>query len=125
MHLHAVWKSLGKRLSMFRILFETNIQKLSGVKRQLFRSEEFRNDLTAQDALARSLEIIGEAIKHVPDSIRNKYPEVEWRKATALRDVLAHDYVDVEIDRLYLAVTQVLPSFRDQIAAVLVDLETK
>ena len=87
--------------------------------------EEFRNDLTAQDALARRLEIIGEAIKHVPDSIRNKYAEVEWRKAAALRDVLAHDYVDVEIDRLYLAVTQVLPAFRDQIAAVLVDLETK
>src|SRR3989338_6625025 len=79
--------------------------------------EEFRNDLDAQDALARRLEIIGEAIKHVPDSVRDKYLEVEWRKATALRDVLAHDYVDVEIDRLYLAVTRVLPAFRTQIAA--------
>ncbi|MEK7060378.1 MAG: HepT-like ribonuclease domain-containing protein [Patescibacteria group bacterium] len=85
--------------------------------------DEFRNDVTAQDALARRLEIIGEAAKHIPDSIRSKYQEVEWRKATALRDVLAHDYVDVEIDRLYLAVTQVLPAFRDQIARVLSDLE--
>lgn len=84
--------------------------------------DEFLDDIQAQDALARRLEVIGEATKHIPDSIRNKYPEVEWRKATALRDVLAHDYVDVEIDRLYLAVTQVLPAFRDQIAKVL-DLE--
>ncbi|MDO8566565.1 MAG: DUF86 domain-containing protein [bacterium] len=87
--------------------------------------EEFRDSLDAQDALARRLEIIGEAIKHVPDSVRNKYPDVEWRKATALRDVLAHDYVDVEIERLYLAVTQVLPSFRDQVSAVLTDIKKK
>ena len=85
--------------------------------------EEFRDDLEAQDALTRRFEVIGEASKHIPDSIRNTYPEVEWRKATAFRDVLAHDYVDVEIDRLYLAVTQVLPAFRAQIAQVLKDLQ--
>lgn len=85
--------------------------------------EEFRDNLEAQDALARRLEIIGEAAKRVPDSVRDKYPDVEWRKATALRDVLAHDYVDVEIDRLYLSVMRVLPAFRDQIVRVLVDLK--
>lgn len=96
---------------------------ISGIRQ--ITLDEFRDNLDAQDALARRLEIIGEAVKHVPDSIRNKYPEVEWRKATALRDVLAHDYVDVEIERLYLAVTQVLPAFRAQIAIILTDFETK
>lgn len=85
--------------------------------------EDFRNDLEAQDALARRLELIGEAAKHVPETVREKYPDIEWRKATALRDVLAHDYVDVEIDRLYFSVTRVLPDFRDQIAKVLADFQ--
>ena len=85
--------------------------------------EEFRNNITMQDAFARRFEVIGEAVKRIPSSIRDAYPEVEWRKAAAFRDVLAHDYVDIEIDRLYNTATDQLPAFRDQIATVLHDLQ--
>ena len=85
--------------------------------------EEFRESLMMQDAFARRFEIIGEAIKRIPSSIRNAYPDVEWKRATAFRDVLAHDYVDIEIDLLYLTAKNDLPAFREQIAKVLSDLE--
>jgi uncharacterized protein with HEPN domain len=85
--------------------------------------EEFRNDLNMQDAFARRFEIIGEAVKRIPSSIRDAYPDVAWRRATAFRDVLAHDYVDIEIDQLYLTAKNQLPAFRDQIAAVLSNLQ--
>ncbi len=85
--------------------------------------EEFRDSLMMQDAFARRFEIIGEAVKHIPDSIRDAYPDVEWKRATAFRDVLAHDYVDIEIDLLYLTAKNDLPAFRQQIAAVLSDLQ--
>lgn len=84
--------------------------------------EEFRNDLNMQDAFARRFEIIGEAVKRIPDSIRDAYPDVEWRRATSFRDVLAHDYVDIEIDLLYLTAKNDLPTFRAHIARVLSDL---
>ena len=87
--------------------------------------EEFRNDLTMQDAFARRFEVIGEAVKHIPDSIRDVYPNIEWKRATAFRDVLAHDYVDIEIDQLYLTTKNQLPAFRDQIAQVLAYLHKK
>ena len=85
--------------------------------------EEFRDDLEAQDALMRRFEIIGEAVKHIPDNIRDTYPDIEWKKAAGFRDVLAHDYVDIEIDQLYVAVKNDLPMLRDQIARVLSDLK--
>ena len=85
--------------------------------------EEFRNDLNMQDAFARRFEIIGEAVKRIPDSIRDVYPDVEWKRATAFRDVLANDYVDIEIDLLYLTAKNDLPAFRDQIAVVLKDFK--
>ncbi len=85
--------------------------------------EEFRNDLTMQDAFARRFEIIGEAIKRIPSSIRDAYPDVEWKRATAFRDVLAHDYIDIEIDQLYLTAKNQLPAFRSQIARVLDNLQ--
>jgi len=85
--------------------------------------EEFRDNLTMQDAFARRFEIIGEAVKHIPDSIRDVYPNIEWKRATAFRDVLAHDYIDIEIDQLYLTTKNQLPAFREQIAKVFNDLE--
>jgi len=87
--------------------------------------EDFRDDLNMQDVFARRFEIIGEAIKHIPDSLREKYPTVEWRQATGFRDVLAHDYVDIEIDRLYNTAKNELPAFHNQIARVLNDLQKK
>lgn len=45
--------------------------------------------------------IIGEAIKHVSDEIKNKYPDVKWRYATALRNKLAHEYHDIVLSMIY------------------------
>ena len=48
------------------------------------------------DAVVRNLEVIGEAVKHLPDDELAKAPEVEWRKIAGLRDILAHAYFGVD-----------------------------
>lgn len=59
---------------------------------------EFGTDQTRFDAIIRNLEIIGKAVKQVPESFRDEYPSVEWRKIASLRDILIHRYFDVNIE---------------------------
>lgn len=86
-------------------------------------AEEFRANIMLQDAVIRRFEIIGEAIKHVPNALREKYPSIEWKKATAFRDVLSHDYPEIIVDDVYHTSRNHLPEFRDQISTVLNDLQ--
>lgn len=54
--------------------------------------EDFLTDERTFDAVMRNLQIIGEAAKNVPPEVRSRYLEIEWRKISGLRDVLAHAY---------------------------------
>ena len=56
--------------------------------------EDFIGDDTLKRAFVRSLEIIGEAVKRIPDEIRNKYAEIEWKAIAGMRDKLIHDYFE-------------------------------
>lgn len=58
----------------------------------------FLQDETLKRAYVRSIEIIGEAVKHIPESLRQKYPIIEWRMITGMRDRLIHGYVGVDYD---------------------------
>lgn len=71
--------------------------------------EEFRADQKTVDAVARNLEIIGEAAKSVPDSVRKQFPEIEWRAMAGLRDILIHVYFGVDEDILWDVVKNRLP----------------
>ncbi|MGK7391298.1 MAG: HepT-like ribonuclease domain-containing protein [Candidatus Cyclobacteriaceae bacterium M2_1C_046] len=54
--------------------------------------EEFYQNSEKQDAVLRRLEIIGEAVKRVPDDIRDDYEKVPWRKIAGMRDIIVHEY---------------------------------
>jgi len=74
----------------------------------------------AYDAVVRNLEIIGEAVKHLPEELRAAMPEVEWRKAAGLRDMLAHAYFGIDDDILWNVIRDKLPGLCSAVAAYLV-----
>lgn len=57
--------------------------------------DQFLSDKKTQFAVVRALEIIGEASKKVPESIRTYYPDLPWKEIGGMRDKLIHDYFGV------------------------------
>jgi uncharacterized protein with HEPN domain len=64
--------------------------------------DKYSNGLTLQslkkkslvvDGIARNLEIIGEAAKNIPPTIKKRHSDIEWKKIAGLRDILAHEYL--------------------------------
>ena len=72
----------------------------------------FKSDAKTSDAVIRNLEILGEAVKKVPDEIRQKQPDIEWVKIGGLRDILIHEYFGVDQDILWDVITSKLPALQ-------------
>ncbi len=86
-----------------KVYLEDIVESLDIIKEYVKdkKEEDFLNNRQLQDAVIRRFEIVGEATKQIPDSFRNKYPEIPWRKMAGLRDVLIHNYSGVSIGRVW------------------------
>jgi uncharacterized protein with HEPN domain len=65
-----------------------------------------------QDAVVRNLEVIGEAVRHLPEEFRRTHPEVPWRSVSALRNVLIHEYFGVDMEAVWGVVKKRIPELR-------------
>lgn len=81
--------------------------------------EAFFSDPKTIDAVVRNLEVLGEAIKKVPESIRAKYPDVEWKKVASLRDILIHEYFGINVQIIWDIVKNKLLVLEKQITSII------
>ncbi len=68
--------------------------------------------------MIRALTIIGEAVKKIPKSVQNRYPDVPWMVMAGMRDIVIHEYFRVDLKRVSETVRQDFPPLRIAIAAV-------
>jgi uncharacterized protein with HEPN domain len=81
----------------------------------------FLQDETLQRAFVRSLEIIGEAVKQVPEATRAQHPDVEWRSMAGMRDRLIHAYFSIDYEIVWDVVINKVPELAQQIQRLLGD----
>jgi uncharacterized protein with HEPN domain len=71
------------------------------------------------DALLLQLVVIGEAVKHLTPETRDSTPEIPWANIAGLRDLIAHEYFRIDIDRVLQVVDRDLPSLEQAIDRLL------
>jgi uncharacterized protein with HEPN domain len=80
--------------------------------------DEFQRDERTSYAVIRALEILGEAAKNVPDSVRRRAPELPWQDMAGMRDKLIHAYHGVDLAVVWKTVQGDLPGTMDSIRRV-------
>ena len=81
--------------------------------------EEFLRDRKTQDAVLRNLQTLAESATHLSAPLRERHPEVDWRGIAGFRNVLVHDYLGTNIERVWSIVERDLPVLSATVDAVL------
>ena len=85
---------------------------------------EFARNVEKQDSVIRRLEIIGEAAKGIPESLRRQHPSVPWRDISGARDVLIHEYFRVDLTMAWDMVHKDLSLLESEVRIMLHNLNS-
>ncbi len=78
-----------------------------------------------QDAVLRNLHTLTESTQRISESLKREHPEVEWKSIAAFRNVLVHDYLGIDIDRIWQAVSRDIPELKKSIEKMLEEIDKK
>jgi uncharacterized protein with HEPN domain len=98
------------------------VAKIEEYMQGLAREDDFYANTQIQDAVIRRLEIIGEAVKNIPEEFRNKYPDIPWKQIAGMRDVLTHEYFGVNLKRALKVVKEDMVDLKAKILTIKKDL---
>ncbi|MBK5113871.1 MAG: DUF86 domain-containing protein [Candidatus Heimdallarchaeota archaeon] len=90
---------------------------LKGKNKEAFLSSE-----QLQDAVIRRLEIIGEAVKNLPEEIIKKYPDLPWKEIAGMRDILIHQYFGVDLELTWEVIKVEVPILKSKLVTLLKSL---
>lgn len=101
---------------------------LDDILQAIEKIEKYTEGLTAEklkkedlvvDGVVRNLEIIGEAAKNIPQDLKKKYSDIEWKKIAGLRDILAHEYFGIDLVILWDIIKNKLPELKTKVTRLL------
>jgi uncharacterized protein with HEPN domain len=82
---------------------------------QNISEEEFFYDIKAQDAVFRRLEVVGEASKRIPAEVKNQFPNIEWKEAMGMRDIIIHNYNEIDPHIIWKTVQEDIPKLKKEV----------
>jgi uncharacterized protein with HEPN domain len=81
--------------------------------------DAFMASTLTQDAVLRNLQTLAESTQRLSQAAQSVYPDIEWRRIAGFRNVLVHDYLGVDLERVWLIVERDLPELKRVISAML------
>lgn len=82
----------------------------------------FQNNREKVLAVVKLLEILGEAVKKIPNNIRSQYPNIAWQAIAGMRDILVHEYWSIDTDVVWASVKEDMPKLKVVILDILNEL---
>lgn len=79
---------------------------------------DFVGSSSLQDMIVRRIEIIGEAVKNLPDDLKREHPEIPWRDIAGLRDIVVHQYFGLDLELIWDVVKEDIPQLKPRILSV-------
>jgi uncharacterized protein with HEPN domain len=107
----------ARNWSLFLLDMQLCCSKILRYRQGLTRESFLANEMLV-DAVLRNLEVLGEAAKQIPLAVRERHPQVPWRRIAGLRDVLAHAYFGLEEDTIWQIVAETIPFLAAQLDQV-------
>lgn len=99
-----------------------SIEKIEAFSKNLSKEDLSKSELN-QYAIIRAIEVIGEAAKNLPDSLKNKYSHIPWKEIVGTRDKIIHHYFGVDLDVIWDIIKGDLPKLKKEIKKILEEKE--
>ncbi len=81
--------------------------------------EDFVEDEMAHFAVIRAMEVIGEATKNIPPEVKQRHPDIPWKKMAGLRDKVIHGYFGVDLFIIWESATKLFPGYKPILLKIL------
>ncbi len=89
------------------------------------KADEFFGDEKTKNAVVWNIEIIGEAAKHIPRQIKQKYKEIPWSDMSKMRDKISHAYFGIRYEIVWNVANERLPKIKPTIEKILREIKGK
>jgi uncharacterized protein with HEPN domain len=99
-----------------------SIEKIEEYTKNISK-QEFLNSSQIQDAVIRRIEIIGEAVKNLPEEIKRKHPQIPWKRIAGMRDILIHGYFGVDLELTWKVTKEEIANLKKKILQIKEELE--
>jgi uncharacterized protein with HEPN domain len=85
--------------------------------------KKFLSSSQMQDAVIRRIELIGEAVRNIPNEVKEKHPEIQWNRISGMRNLLIHDYLGIDLKITWRVAIKEIPDLKKKILEIRKELK--